>query len=252
MVAFTSSFTVTDFNITQPLDGAVITDGTSLTLQAEGTNLQGVNSVAFLVDDVLSATAQAQPFTAAYAVNVGAAATLNLHARAVLGGANLALTATLAASSQTFDYAFVPERAADGNTDSDITHGSVSVVIGETVAWWQADLGQIEVLDTINVHLMTGCCETANRFAVLVADTPFDESDFTAITLPAAFVNGASLVYETGADYDQGIVTITPSISGRYIRIVGLAERHLNLAEVEIFEPRWTVDSPQVQVQVQP
>jgi hypothetical protein len=99
---------------------------------------------------------------------------------------------------------------------------------------------------------MTGCCESSNRFAVLAADTPFVEADFAQAGLPRSFSNSVRILYETGAAYDQGVVEINADTRCRFIRIVNLEDQFLALAEVEIIAPRLTVESPTVQVQVQP
>jgi hypothetical protein len=228
------------------------TAGSPLTLVADGANLTGVNAVEFLIDDMLVGSADQAPFSIAHVLDSASPSQVSLRARAVLGGTNLAATAVLTASPQTYAHAFVPERATDGNTDPDITHGSVAVVVGDPLAWWQADLGEVKTVQTINVHLMTGCCETSNRFAVLVADTPFVADDFAAGTLPQTFSNGAQKIYQTPGAYDQSVVVINVQTNGRFIRIINLENQYLALAEVEIIEPRTTAESAAVQVLVQP
>jgi hypothetical protein len=253
LAAFSATFTVTDFRISQPQDGDPVVESQTITLAATGSNLSGVQAVTFTALETLVATAEAPLFEADYAVpsidTIGGS-TLTLSARAVIGGANIALGAATTGSSQTYAYGFGPELAADGNTDSNLNNGSVAVLLDESRAWWQADLGTSKRIQEINIHLMTGCCEASNRFAVLVADQPFVESDFESGELPLTYSNGAVTVYETTDDFDTGVVYLEENLAGRYVRVVSLDQTYLALAEVEIIEARFTVDAAPIELQV--
>ena len=221
-----------------------------------GSNLNGIDSVDYLAGALVIGSVDSQPFVLSYQVPTIAAlggSQLTLGAEAIFGGINLARTAALAASPATFDYAFHPDRAADGNRDSDFNHGSIAVVMGDHHAYWEADLGRSKQIEKIDITLMDGCCYESNRFALLVASEPFDESDFDAgdpNVLPDFFSNDAVKVYETSGDYDTGTISVSGPFTGRYVRVVNLADEFLALAEVEIVEEKVVVDVPQIQLQV--
>ena len=258
LVPFTSSFTVTDLALIRPQDGEQVEEGQTIDIEADGSNLAGINSMDYFADGLKVGSVLSPPFVLQYQVPTIAELGdnfLTIGAEAVIGGANETLTASLSASSATYDYAFHPARAADGNRDSDFNHGSVAVVMGDHHAWWEADLGRVIRIENIDIYLMTGCCYESNRFAVLVASEPFVESDFDASDpggLPEFFSNGAVKIYETTVDYDIDSVSVSGLVAGRYVRIVNLADEFLALTEVEIYEQKVVIPVPEVQVQVNP
>jgi hypothetical protein len=253
LVPFSAAFTPTNLAIVQPADSAPVTEGQPVTIKVSGSNPAGINAVTYAVNGEAVGQAPSPDFELSYPVPLLselAGDTLTIDAAVLIGGLNLAPAASLSASAATDDFAFTPQRAADGNPDPDINHGSVAVVRGDNLAFWQADLGRTARIVHINIHLMDGCCYESNRFVVLVANAPFVESDFESGSLPANYSNDAVEIYRTGLDHDTGVVNIDQLLTGRYVRIVNLADDFLALAEVEIVEETITIQIPEIQVQV--
>jgi len=249
---YMSEFSVSDFavEITDPDPLTPITEGETITIRAIGANLDHINRVKFYNDQVEIGSDADVPFEITYVIT--GTEQLTISARAEIGGTNNALTASVAGSSSaSFEHAFTPLRAIDGSTDSNINNGSVAVVKGEPQAWFEADLGRIQRIEDISVYLMEGCCVDSNWFIVLVASEPFDPSDFDSVGIPDSFVNNAVEIYHTTDDPDEVRVDISSgSYTGRYIRVVNLADDFLALAEVEIMEETISVDSTEVVVDV--
>jgi hypothetical protein len=117
----------------------------------------------------------------------------------------------------------------DGNTDGNFTHNSVTHTQEGSNNWWQIDLGNNHLIETINIWTRTDCCEwRLNNFYVLVSDQPFASTDIQeAITQ-----SGVSSYFIGG---NGGRPTgITINRTGRYIRVQLTNRDALSLAEVQV------------------
>ena len=55
--------------------------------------------------------------------------------------------------------------AVDGNSDSDMAHGSVTHTGGgDTAPWWAVDLGAISVIQRVEITNRGDCCGTFSHF----------------------------------------------------------------------------------------
>ncbi|MFO1460689.1 MAG: LamG-like jellyroll fold domain-containing protein [Verrucomicrobiota bacterium] len=150
-----------------------------------------------------------------------------------------------AAISSSSQYAGTPDqRAIDGNpstfshTDLDL-HGFLEL-----------DLGEVTPVSSVDITWRRDCCQSRNRVAVLLADTPFVATDFQSADLPATYSNGAVEIYRTLAPYDQGTTSILPTTSGRYLRVVQLGRDYLSIAEIEVEKASVSGNLPPVTVEV--
>ena len=246
LVPFFSSFGVTDFRIVQPEDGDRVVEGQTIQIETAGSSTLGIAYVEFSADGQPAGTASEPSYLVDYEVPTLAelgGTDLIIGAEAFLGGDNIAPSATVSAASVYGGYG--PGLAIDGDRIS------LGFVADNTLhTWWQADLVQTVNAAYIDISLRTDCCPERNRFAVLVADAPFDESDFSNAELPATYANGATEVYRTTAAYDTVSVHIPGPFSGQYIRIVHLEQDYLTLNEVEIFETYNAITVPKISVTV--
>ncbi|MBL9175134.1 MAG: carboxypeptidase regulatory-like domain-containing protein [Verrucomicrobiales bacterium] len=134
--------------------------------------------------------------------------------------------------------------AFDGNpstvshTDSDL-HG-----------YLELDLGEIVPVGRVDLLWRSDCCQTRNRVAVLLAETPFVASDFQAPELPLTYANGAREIYRTTDSFDQGQLVIPSTASGRYLRVVHLGRDYLSVAEIKVATAQAPVTLAPVTVEV--
>lgn len=120
-------------------------------------------------------------------------------------------------------------RAVDGNTDGNLSHGSVSSTGSFGSPWWQVDLGSSQALNNIVLYKRTDCCpEQLTNFYVFVSN-----SDMTGRSLSSliADANVWKYQYAGGAPTQLTIPAVT---SGRYVRVVLSNRGTLSLAEVEV------------------
>ena len=233
-----ATFTVTDFGILQPANGAHIVEGQRVNLAAGGSNPAGIGSVEFHPGTNVTvglAPAFTNSFVAPLLADLGTNAL-------VIGGLARSSTNNLArgqptASSPLWCSCAPASLAVDGNKDGNFGGGSVFHSDSVLHAFWEVDLGYAATLNEIDVYLRTDCCAERNRFAVLVANSPFVASDFMGQSLPATYSNGAVEVYRTSSAFDTGVVRIPTVSSGRYVRVALLGQDYLMLAEVEVFSP---------------
>jgi hypothetical protein len=110
------------FRITAPVAGARVVEGQTLQLAAQASDGLGIRAAGFRVGDAfVSSQALASPFGATATVPSLAALGTNQLAIGLVGGAgaNLSLQpGALAAASSSFNAAFLPPRAVDGNPDT--------------------------------------------------------------------------------------------------------------------------------------
>jgi hypothetical protein len=121
-------------------------------------------------------------------------------------------------------------RAVDGNTNGNMSAGSVSQTPPEVHAWWEVDLGAVGYIDTIEVYNRTDCCDEIVQYFLLVSDVPFVSHDLDTtrnqpeVTIQFALLNSA---FPRSFDVHH---------TGRYVRIQvhGNVAKPLHLAEVKV------------------
>ena len=152
---------------------------------------------------------------------------------------NVAPYGVASGSSQQFSGS-VAGRAIDGNTSGVWRERSVTHTRhDDALPWWQVDLGQDTVIESITVWNRTDCCsERLSDFGVFVSETPFPV-DATISELEAD-PNVFSYSFDGALDVT---VDIPVAAVGRYVRVQKPAGTALSLAEVQVFEAL-TQDQP--------
>jgi hypothetical protein len=136
-----------------------------------------------------------------------------------------------ATQSSTYDSRTVAANAADGNSDGNYFHGSISHTNQDANAWWQVDLGTSAAIGSISIWNRTDCCpERLSDYWVFVSDTPFLSSD-----TPATLQNRAGTWSNHQVSYPNPSTTITLNAQGRYVRVQLSGTNYLSLAEVQVF-----------------
>jgi len=121
-------------------------------------------------------------------------------------------------------------RAVDGNTNGNMSAGSVSQTPAEVHAWWEVDLGAIGYIDTIEVHNRTDCCNEIVQYFLLVSDVPFVSHGLdTTRNQPGVTSQFGLLDSSFPSNFDV-------HHTGRYVRIQvhGDVAKPLHLAEVKV------------------
>ncbi|PSL46360.1 putative secreted protein (Por secretion system target) [Chitinophaga niastensis] len=116
------------------------------------------------------------------------------------GGVNVALNKVTSQSSTVNSGA--SSRAVDGNTDGNFFNNSVTHTDLQVENWWQADLGQSYVIDSIRIWNRTDCCGDRLRgFYLFVSDNVFSGN-----TLLSAFSQSGVTAYQMagGRHYANG------------------------------------------------
>jgi hypothetical protein len=111
--------------------------------------------------------------------------------------------------------------------DGDIR--TASETTATPAAWWDLDLGSVQLLDTIEIFPRTDCCAPQrSNFWVLVSWDPVSGNS------PAeAMQNGAFGAHHPGTSFGPAIVR--PRTWGRYVRIQAEGSSGLILSEVRVF-----------------
>lgn len=150
-------------------------------------------------------------------------------ARAEMGPfRNLAPAATATQSST--EWGGVATRAQDDDTNGAFFDNSVTHTASEFQPWWEADLGSVSSIGTIELWNRTDCCsERLAYFWVLVSDTPFVSTDLTT----ARNQPGVSSYYASALSGPSK--TFDVNRTGRYVRVQLAGHGALSLAEVKIF-----------------
>lgn len=123
---------------------------------------------------------------------------------------------------------FNPQRGNDGNPDGDWSKGSVCETGAGNEEFWQVDLGAISPrIDDVKIWNRTDCCDDRTaKFYVFISNEPFNGT-----TVAAALAQPG--VYKYYNDGKAGApTTITPGVSGRYIRLQNTTTASLTLAEL--------------------
>jgi hypothetical protein len=120
-------------------------------------------------------------------------------------------------------------RAVDGNTDGNFANNSVTHTQEGSNNWWQVDLGNNYIIQTINIWTRTDCCEwRLSNFYLLVSDQPFSSTGIQE-TINQTGVSNYYIVGNGGRP-----TGITINRIGRYIRIQLTNRDALSLAEVQV------------------
>ncbi len=187
-VAVAQAFTVGTADIVAPADGTVLIEGEPLQLAVDAARLPGTRRLTFFGNAAELGSDESEPF-----VLDGTVPT-----QADLGGDTWTL-------------------GADVN-GGDLAAGRPVSLGGAGVAWREVDLGAVAGLEGVEVDLSADAA-----FALLLAEAPFDESDFAGSGLPAGFRNGAIEIHRSVAP-ENGTVSIAGPFSGRYLRLAALTQ----------------------------
>jgi hypothetical protein len=146
---------------------------------------------------------------------------------------HLAMARPTAQSSTLSGYNTTSSRAAaDGNTDGNFFHGSVTSTNQDANAWWQVDLGTSTAIGSIVVWNRTDCCPSRlSDYWVFLSDTPFRSSD-TPDTLQKR--SGIWKSHQTLVP-NPSTTLRTSGAKGRYVRVQLTGTDYLSLAEVQVF-----------------
>ena len=145
---------------------------------------------------------------------------------------NMALNKPVSQSSLSSDPAAVggvPERAVDGNTNGLYGNNSVTHTKIESQAWWEVDMGEVYLLESVDIWNRTDCCSSRlSNFHVLVSDVPFTSQNLDATINQ----DGVSDIHFTGT---VGTTTnLNIGRTGRYLRVQLNGTNILSLAEVVV------------------
>ncbi|MEM7279325.1 MAG: galactose oxidase-like domain-containing protein, partial [Pseudomonadota bacterium] len=143
---------------------------------------------------------------------------------------NRALLGSVSQSSTLAGGEFAPENAIDGDLSGAATSGSISHTGDEANAWWEIDLGQNTLVDTVRLWNRSDCCaERLSDFYVLVSEQPFSSPDLSIVLAQPGVRN----FFFAGAASRQTDFDI--AANGRYVRIQKSTPGFLQLAEVQVF-----------------
>ena len=121
-------------------------------------------------------------------------------------------------------------RAVDGNTTGLYFSGSVTHTSPTNQPWWQVDLAEMSLIDSIVIHNRTDCCiDRLANFYVLVSEQPFGNrslNDLLADPLIESRFQANLLSSWLELELDN--------VKGRYVRIQLLNHNPLSLAEVQV------------------
>lgn len=107
--------------------------------------------------------------------------------------------------------------AYDGNTNGTFGAGSVTHTNFEAQPWWEADLGEMTGIRTVEVYGRTDCC--AERLTNFTIHASPDHANWTGFIVPGQVGNPTTVTF-TGLN--------------RYVRIQLVGTNYLSLAEVNI------------------
>jgi hypothetical protein len=158
-------------------------------------------------------------------------AEVQVFGRVVSPATNLALGKPATQSSEGFGGA--ASRAVDGNTSGNYFNSSVTHTASAAAQdWWQVDLGQAYVLDTVTLWNRTDCCaDRLANFYVFASPT-----DMTGRTLGQLLADTTVKQVQVGSL--GGAASLNVALAGasaRYVRIQLAGTNYLSLAEVQVF-----------------
>jgi hypothetical protein len=118
--------------------------------------------------------------------------------------------------------------AVDGNTDGDLTAGSVTATNLDSNAWWQVDLGVSATINAIDVWNRTdGSQDRLNNYWVFVSDKPFSATDRPATLQERAGTVGNHQTITPSpftvirGNSEAGGTSEKPLFDNGYLRVVG-------------------------------
>lgn len=126
--------------------------------------------------------------------------------------------------------------AVDGNTNGDLSRGSVFHTLPEKSPWFEVDLGSPQSLALVRVWNRTDCCqERLNDFWIFVSDTPLGRGG-TADSLAR---NPKTWSKHVISGDGRSVLIQTNGAKGRYLRLQadapGGGTRMLHFAELEAY-----------------
>ncbi|XP_032893986.1 uncharacterized protein LOC116984036 [Amblyraja radiata] len=123
------------------------------------------------------------------------------------------------------DEEAIAERAIDGNSDSDFTHGSCARTRKSNNPWWRVDLIEIYNVSDVRITNRADCCaDLLHGAEIRIGETLEKDNNSNRLCGTVASVSRTTLIFKCG-----GIV-------GRYVTIfIPGQDKILTLCEVEIF-----------------
>ena len=125
----------------------------------------------------------------------------------------------------------VAERAVDGTTDGRYRANSVTHTATADQTWWQVDLAEQSIINSVEIYNRTDACCTArlSDFYVLIDDQPFDNRSLSEL------LNDPSVArsFHTNVP-DDSLEIDFANVRGRYVRVQLAGRGQLNLAEVVV------------------
>jgi hypothetical protein len=136
-------------------------------------------------------------------------------------GANTNLALSKTASQSSTSANLVASRAVDGNTVGTASANSFSQTTSTAQAWWQVDLGSLNIIDSI---------WTYNR-----TDSDVERQTNYDVKFGLDGTNWETCAYERSIMGTPGKYKFRGGILGRYVRIQLRGTNSLNLAEVQVW-----------------
>ena len=142
-----------------------------------------------------------------------------------------------AASQSSAEYAGEARRATDGRTNGDLNAAlSVTQTRIETQPWWEADLGSVQPISSIDLWNRTDCCSSRlTNFYLFVSDVPFTSRDLSAtIAQPGVAILHHGTATSVGHSFEV-------NRTARYMRVQLSITDALSLAEVQVWSQTRTL-----------
>lgn len=134
-------------------------------------------------------------------------------------------------ASQSSLYApAVAGRAVDGNVDGNFAAGSVTHTQADANAWWETDLGSVQLVHALRLWNRSDCCaDRLTNFHVFVSETPM-----TGRTLAQLLADTTVWRTSVPTTAPRALLLETANARGRYVRVQLAGTNFLQLAEVEV------------------
>ena len=121
-------------------------------------------------------------------------------------------------------------RAVDGSTDGVYANNSVTHTLADPQAWWQVDLGQASVIQTIQLFNRTDCCvDRLSNFYVFVSDV-----DMSTRTLAQLIADPGVARLRVASLNGAASVTLALASQGRFVKVQLEGSDYLSLAEIRV------------------
>jgi hypothetical protein len=132
---------------------------------------------------------------------------------------NVARVTPVSASQSTTAFGGTANRALDGNSNGWWSDNSVTHTDYEYRPWWQADLGSVVTVRSVDVYNRRDCCsDRLTNFNVLVSS---DGVNWTTVNTPG----------QAGSP-----TSVYVNAQGRYVRVQLVGTNYLSLAEVVVWK----------------